>query len=83
MHYSDHSVVAIFGDAPTRVHRNGSRVAFQRPKAQASNHPRIFRFVAISQDPFACVFRTHAPLAERHCPAYPLAGFNWHYPIHP
>ena len=76
MLYSECSDVAPYSGAPTRVQRNAKHVAYLRPKTRASNHPRFFRFAAISQDPFACVFCTPAPLAERNCPAPPFAGID-------
>jgi len=71
MLYSESSVVATISGAPTRVQRSTEYAAFPRPEARASNLERFFRFVAISQDPFARVIHTPAPLAGRHCPESP------------
>lgn len=76
MFYILWTLVAIaFRDTPTRDLFNGPTVDTTRPRPRADNLPQVFWIVAVSQDPFARVFCTHAPLARRNCSATILAKF--------
>jgi len=70
-------------DAPTRVIHTGSAAVTRRPKTRAANLEQVSWIVAISQDPFAFVHRTFAPLAGRNCPAPLIPAVSRYYPKHP
>ena len=69
------AVVSESGDTSTREFHNGLSVVTPRPRTRAADLKQVFWIVAFSRDPFACVFRTPAPLAGRYCTAPPLPDF--------
>jgi hypothetical protein len=84
MHYiGSKAVTHLCCDAPTRVFRTGKAAATPRPLARAANLQQVSLIQAFTQDLFAFVFCTVAPLAGRIKTASPNASHCWQNRLHP